>query len=247
MQSVCCEDSGCPQRWLCCVKSQTDWICHSAAFGWRKRFREILIAHMCNLAWNASIQYRFGADGVLWPLSLCRYCHWVKSFAKPEQKCTADMVCHARSILSACWKCFITCLAETSCTSETLSGIYQNPLLSEGNLRFVSMHAYKMLMLPKFSSLLQSAAARVAAGLPAFFFWLLLSSRDKVQRWLPAPWKITEVVRRKDSGSQLQCSGGQLEPFFGMQKLIAAAVQPEAHLAAFDVLLLLGWWLVGTV
>lgn len=75
------------------------------------------------------------------------------------------------SIFDACWKCFITCLAETSCKSETLSRISQMSFWV-ANLRFVSTHAFKNLLvivLHEFSSLPQSATARVAAGLPAFF------------------------------------------------------------------------------
>lgn len=52
-----------------------------------KWFEENFIAHMCNLAWDASIQYRFGADGVLSPLSMCQYCHWVNSSALPQWNC----------------------------------------------------------------------------------------------------------------------------------------------------------------
>lgn len=44
------------------------------------RFEEIsVVAHMCDLAWDASVQYRFGADGVLWALGMCQYCRWAKS------------------------------------------------------------------------------------------------------------------------------------------------------------------------
>lgn len=41
---------------------------------------------MCNLAWDASVQYRFGADGVLWALGMCQYCHWANSAALPQWK-----------------------------------------------------------------------------------------------------------------------------------------------------------------
>ena len=67
-------------------------------------FERNFIAHMCNLAWVVSIQYRFGADGVLWPLSMCQYCHWVNSSAQPRWNCwTAELVlvCRAHEIIFA--------------------------------------------------------------------------------------------------------------------------------------------------
>lgn len=36
-------------------------------------------AHVRNLARDASIQYRCGADGVLWALGMCQYCRRAKS------------------------------------------------------------------------------------------------------------------------------------------------------------------------
>lgn len=52
-----------------------------------RQFVENFIGHMCNLAWDVSIEYRFGADGVLQPHSMCQpcqYCHWVNPSAQPH-------------------------------------------------------------------------------------------------------------------------------------------------------------------
>ena len=46
------------------------------------------IAHMCNLAWDASIEYHFAADGVLVCVNCSiQYCHWVNPFTQSYWKC----------------------------------------------------------------------------------------------------------------------------------------------------------------
>lgn len=45
--------------------------------------------------------------------------------------------------------------------------------------------------------------------------WLLLRSRDKAHWCLSAPWQITEADRYKDSGRQLQYTGGQRRTCLG--------------------------------
>lgn len=199
---MCCEDTVYPQSWLCSVKSQTDWICHFTDSGWRKRFREILIAHMCNLAWDASIQYHFGADGVLWPLSLCQYCHWVKSFAKPEQNCTTVMVCHAHNIFCG-WLRHLWCLDH--CRLKMLHYLLGgnllhiwNPFENKPNIvltwvtvtwdLYLCMHLRTYLWLCCLNSAVVFSLLLAVLPLGYLpFFWLLLSSRDKVRWCLPAP------------------------------------------------------------
>lgn len=71
-----------------------------------KWFEEIFIAHMCDLAWDASIQYRFGADGVLWALGMCQYCHRAKTLLLSlNGNIELVLVCHAYNIIFAvfCW------------------------------------------------------------------------------------------------------------------------------------------------
>lgn len=89
----------------------------------------------------------------------------------------------------ACWKCFITRLADTSCTSETLSRISQMSFWVWVTLDLspcMHLSTYLWLCCVNSAVFFSLLLPMLPLGyLP--FFWLLLSSRDKVQWCLPAP------------------------------------------------------------
>lgn len=83
VHTVCCKDIGFLGGAGALRNLILTEICHFTDFGSRNALWGDFFfssgAHVRNLARDASIQYRFGADGVLWALGMCQYCRRAKS------------------------------------------------------------------------------------------------------------------------------------------------------------------------
>lgn len=117
------------------VKSTTDRIWLFTDFGskkvvWGDGFK--FIAHTCNLAWDASIGYRFDADGVLSCLSVCQpqrsmlplgFTGNVELVMSRLLKLSLlhFVYCFTDALSTAGKKCFFISSAETQCVSDELS------------------------------------------------------------------------------------------------------------------------------
>lgn len=162
----------------------------SRKWSWGDGFN--FIAHIRNLAWDASIKYHFGADGVFQLFSVCQpqsfHCQCVNIRLRIIVNCWILSVmtfvfiflyfqhCMEKLFYSCCHFIFSE---EVSCTFVCV---------------FVCMYLMNCMRLRIDWRLPPSVYA--AAGQPAFFLppscWLLLRSRDKAHWCLSAPWQITE-------------------------------------------------------
>lgn len=79
---------------------------------------------MRDLAWDASIQYRFGADGVLWAFGMCQYCRWAQwkyragsGTSRLKYYCPCIyLILFLTALTSACGKFFSTCSSRQNAT-----------------------------------------------------------------------------------------------------------------------------------
>lgn len=82
VHTVCCKDIGFLGGAGALRNLILTEICHFTDFGSRNALWGDFFFSRCPRAQSctdASIQYRFGADGVLWALGMCQYCRWAKS------------------------------------------------------------------------------------------------------------------------------------------------------------------------
>lgn len=168
-----------------------------------------------------------------------QYCHWVNPPAQPYWKCCAGsgMSCSWNYLCGTLFTASLVLSPQPVVNSslpalQKHSACLMNPSFQNKfyvlccvcvcSLRFVCMHVFNELFvfvcwLNSRVSLSLFLSVLPLGHLPfsCLFFWLLLRSRDKAHWCLSAPWQITEADRYKDSGRQLQYTGGQRRTCLG--------------------------------
>lgn len=124
-----------------------------------------------------------------------QYCHWVNPSAQPYWKCGT-----ATGISCSCLMNTVPFFL-VLCALVCVRVVVYMPLFNE--LFVCWLNSWACL------SLLLSVLPLGHLPFSCLFSWLLLRTRDKAHWCLSAPWQITEADRYKDSGRQLQYTGGQ--------------------------------------